>query len=211
MHQEYLEEQLLNQICVLFEGEIFPFWIRRQTLVHLKIGSCLFPLHQIFIISDYICQLCSITLQRKVRERERLQRLHKNKKKKKDRFSMASRCYRFVVATAPGSVVRLVRDAEVIIAPKPRLLHNSRTQGIHRRASQHRVSERNEDNVVIARRSLQACLVCSSCAVQTIGRRRLYSLRVLGTSSRAVRPSPLTFFACRYFALRSILMETELQ
>lgn len=39
LNQSYLEEQILNQLNVVFEGQIFPAWIRRQTVVHLKIGN----------------------------------------------------------------------------------------------------------------------------------------------------------------------------
>ncbi len=39
LHSEYLEEQILNQVCVVFEGEVFPLWIRRHTLVHMRIVS----------------------------------------------------------------------------------------------------------------------------------------------------------------------------
>ena len=38
-NQSYLEEQILNQVNVVFEGQIFPAWISRQTVVHLKIGT----------------------------------------------------------------------------------------------------------------------------------------------------------------------------
>jgi hypothetical protein len=70
LHSEYLEEQILNQISVVFEGQIFPLWIRRQTMVHLKI-----------------------------------------------------------VSTAPSKVVRLVRDAELVIAPKPRFVRDEVAEG----------------------------------------------------------------------------------
>lgn len=36
-----LEEQLLNQICIVFEGEVFPFWIGNQVVVKLKLGRFL--------------------------------------------------------------------------------------------------------------------------------------------------------------------------
>ncbi|KAL6065431.1 Peroxisome biosynthesis protein pex1 [Balamuthia mandrillaris] len=66
LNQGYLEEQILNQINVVYEGQVFPLWIRQQTLVHFRI-----------------------------------------------------------VSTAPGPFVRLVRDAEVVIAPKLRPSHQT--------------------------------------------------------------------------------------
>eukprot|EP01087_Luapelamoeba_hula_P020477 TRINITY_DN6992_c0_g1_i1.p1 TRINITY_DN6992_c0_g1~~TRINITY_DN6992_c0_g1_i1.p1 ORF type:complete len:504 (+),score=73.29 TRINITY_DN6992_c0_g1_i1:40-1551(+) len=61
LHQEYLEGEILNQINVACEGQMFPLWIRRQMVIHFQIVSSL-----------------------------------------------------------PASCVRLVRDTEVVIAPKPR-------------------------------------------------------------------------------------------
>eukprot|EP00899_Mesostigma_viride_P012537 jgi/Mesvir1/21284/Mv21678-RA.2 len=36
LNKDYVEEQLLNQVGVLEQGQRFPFWVRRKTLLHLR-------------------------------------------------------------------------------------------------------------------------------------------------------------------------------
>jgi peroxin-1 len=41
LHSEYLEQQILNQICIVFNEEVFPLWINNQSVIKLKIRTIL--------------------------------------------------------------------------------------------------------------------------------------------------------------------------
>jgi hypothetical protein len=49
LNAEYLQDQILNQISIIFEGEVVPFWIRNQGHVKLKIGNRMNDL--LFVVS----------------------------------------------------------------------------------------------------------------------------------------------------------------
>ncbi|KAN0024051.1 hypothetical protein ACTFIV_008444 [Dictyostelium citrinum] len=41
VHQQYLEEQLLNQVNILYSGQIVPIWIHHKTIIKLKVTETL--------------------------------------------------------------------------------------------------------------------------------------------------------------------------
>lgn len=37
LNQQHIEEQFINQVNVLFDREVIPFWILQQTVINLRI------------------------------------------------------------------------------------------------------------------------------------------------------------------------------
>jgi len=41
-HPDDVEQQLLNQIKIVYEQQVFPYWIDRQHLIRLRVGATIF-------------------------------------------------------------------------------------------------------------------------------------------------------------------------